>query len=340
MSANTFGTLFRVHSFGESHGSAMGAVIDGCPAGVPLDLGRVQKELGRRRPGGSPEVSARRETDQVELLSGVFEGRTLGTPLAFLVHNQDARSQDYNRETQRPGHADDVWLKKFGHSDYRGGGRASGRETLSRVIGGAVARMVMEREVPELSIVSFARSLGPFELAEEERQEFLKMNEAYPADSFAARFPSPRRRESLTQALSELKEKGDSWGGVGEIVIRGAPAGLGQPVFRKLKSDLTAALMSVGAASAVELGDGLHQAERSGVNFHGGSSQVYGGIRGGISTGEDIVLRVHVKPTSSILDVAKKGRHDPCILIRALPVFEAMTALVLVDHLLWRRLDR
>lgn len=318
--ANTFGTLFRVHSFGESHGTALGAVVDGCPAGVGFDHELLRRELDRRRPGSGPAVSARAEADECEILSGVFEGRTLGTPIAMLVRNRDARSQDYQKIAQQPraGHADDVWKNKFGHSDPRGGGRSSGRETLARVMGGAVARMMMGALTPELSIESFAAEIGPFKLSQ-----------------------ADQKTEEVSEALMKLREQGNSWGGIAEIQLKAVPVGLGQPVFRKLKSDLTAALMGVGAVSAVEFGQGLHVAERDGVSFHRNAGEdVYGGIRGGISTGETIVVRAHIKPTSSILEVAKQGRHDPCVLIRALPVLESMVALVMADHLLWQRLDK
>lgn len=340
MSANSFGQLFRIHSFGESHGTALGVVIDGCPSGIPFDLQFLQSELDRRKPGGK-NVSARQESDQVEVLSGVFEGRTLGTPIAMMVRNQDSRSQDYAEiaKKARSGHADDVWREKFAHVDPRGGGRSSGRETVARVMAGAVAKMFLREACPDILIRGFACNLGPIELSGEERREFLLSTKS--ADEFVARFPSMSRSSELERGLQALKENGNSWGGVCEIVIQKPPRSLGQPVFHKLKSDLAAALMSVGAASAVELGEGLHDRDRDGLSFHhNGDSSAYGGIRGGISTGETISLKVHVKPTSSILDVAKKGRHDPCVLIRAIPVFESMVALTLADHLLWCRLDR
>lgn len=318
--ANTFGVHFKVHSFGESHGAALGAIVDGCPAGVRFDHELLQRELDRRKPGTSSSVSARAEADQCEILSGVFEGKTLGTPIAMMVRNLDARSQDYEKIAKQPraGHADDVWKEKFGHSDPRGGGRSSGRETIARVMGGAVARMVMRELAPEMAVESFAREIGPYKLTK-----------------------ADQKKEEVASALVKLREQGNSWGGIAEIHVNGVPKGLGQPVFRKLKSDLTAALMSVGAVSAVEFGDGLHSPSRDGISMHKNSGEeVYGGVRGGISTGEPIVLRAHVKPTSSILDVAKQGRHDPCVLIRALPVLESMAALVVVDHLLWQRLDK
>lgn len=355
MSANTFGSLFRLTSFGESHGAALGAVIDGCPAGLEFDEALLRRELARRRPGlwdgdaaaapgARPEtvapVSARQEADEPEILSGVFEGKTLGTPIAIQVRNRDARSKDYDalKDNPRAGHADDTWAAKFGHRDHRGGGRASGRETVARVMGGAVAKMLLARIAPGLRVRAYAEALGSHRLTDAEKTAFLGGTDD--ADRFAARFPSPRAAEVVAD-LRRIQAAHDSWGGVAELVIQGAPAGWGQPVFRKLKSDLAQAMMSVGAASAFELGEGLHDPATTGRAFHQDpASRNYGGIRGGLSTGEDIRFRVHFKPTSSILDVAKQGRHDPCIVIRAIPVLEAMTSLVLADHALWSRLDR
>lgn len=349
MSANSFGHLFKMTSFGESHGPALGVVIEGCPAGVIFDLEFLNTELQRRRPGiwsgltnATAPVSARQEPDVPEVLSGVFEGRTLGTPITIMVRNHDARSIDYAelKDQHRAGHADDVWQTKFGHRDHRGGGRSSGRETVARVMAGAVAQMILGQVSPKLKIRAFARQIGPFELTALERADFLKTPVGNSADKYAARFPSPRHQE-VSLGLQKTRDAHDSWGGVAEIVIQDIPAGWGQPVFRKLKSDLAQAMISVGAASAFELGEGLHHPESTGQVFHQQASAAnYGGIRGGISTGEDIHFKVHFKPTSSILDVAKKGRHDPCIVIRAIPVLQAMTALVLADHALWSRLDR
>lgn len=340
MSANRFGSRFSITSFGESHGTALGVVIDGCPAGVSFDENLLKKELERRRPGhhGSGQiVSGRQETDQVEVLSGVFEGQTLGTPLAMIVRNQDARSQDYGqiKNAPRPGHADDMWKKKFGHSDHRGGGRSSGRETVSRVMAGAVAQMMMKQISAPTRITGYASQIGPISLTAEERQQVSSVD----VDSYQARFPSARDQE-VAKLLKEAQENGDSHGGIAEILIEKPPAFLGQPVFHKLKSDLAQAFLSVGATNGFELGLGFESSAVKGTDFHQGSQDVYGGIRGGISTGESILLRVSFKPTSSILDVAKKGRHDPCIVTRAIPVLEAMTWLVLADHYLWSRTDR
>lgn len=354
MSANSFGHHFVITSFGESHGKALGVVIDGCPAGVPFDEELLRRELGRRRPGqkerdGQVLVTSRDEADAPEVLSGVYEGRTLGTPIAILVRNQDAHSADYKDiaadplNSPRRGHADDLWRRKFGHSDPRGGGRASGRETVSRVMGGAVAKMFLRHQVPTLAVTGFARAIGPYSLDAEELAAIDKQAPtARDIDRYNARFPSEKGTAAIVELLSAAKRDGKSYGGVAELWLDGVPVGLGQPVFHKLKSDLAAAMMSVGATSAVELGEGSAAADAEGSHFHAASSDaaVYGGVRGGISTGERIVLRAAFKPTSSVLDVAKRGRHDPCIVPRAIPVLEAMAYLVLADHALWARGDR
>jgi chorismate synthase len=352
MSPNSFGSRFVVTTFGESHGIALGVVIDGCPSGIPFDVEFLARELERRRPGGAL-VSGRQEGDLPEVLSGVFEGKTLGTPIAILVRNQDARSQDYfeiaaGTPTRtggvapgavRIGHADDVWRVKFGHSDPRGGGRSSGRETVARVMGGAVARMVLRELAPELKIQAFADQIGPEVLSSGETTKAIAMEPAQ-IDTFPARFPSERASSRITALLEGAKRDGESYGGRAFIRAAGVPAGLGQPVFHKLKADLASAFFGIGATSAVEIGQGAEAALAEGSAFHASNDGQYGGIRGGISTGDPIEARVSFKPTSSVLDVAKRGRHDPCIVPRALPVLEAMMALVLVDHLLWAKTDR
>ncbi len=339
MSANTFGTIFRLSTFGESHGAALGAVIDGCPAGVTFEEAVLLGDLERRRPGvwDTRQVnSGRQETDAPEILSGIYEGKTLGTPIAVLVRNQDARSADYANIASRTGHADQVWKDKFGHVDPRGGGRSSGRETVARVIGGAFARMFLRQAFPTLRITGFAREIGKFKLTEEEIAFFLKEKQS--ADQFSARYPGCAHLK-IKEALLAAQAAGDSLGGIAEIRVEGMPQGLGQPVFHKLKADLAGAMLGVGAVSSFELGSSAEG--KTGAQFHQdphGAS--YGGILGGISTGDDLIFRVGFKPTSSIMDVAKKGRHDPCIVPRAIPVLEAMTAMVLADHALWMRGDR
>jgi len=333
MSANTFGRRFSITTFGESHGPGLGVVVDGCPAGVKWNESLLQREMDRRRPGSSALVSARNEADLPELLSGVYQGLTLGTPIALLVRNKDQRSEDYNEiEAQlravgqgiaRPGHADDVWRAKFGHSDPRGGGRSSGRETLCRVLGGAVAQMFLRPLLPAMEVRGVARAIGPFRVRSGE---------------------DARKLPEVEKLLIDAKADGKSYGGEVEITIEGVPQGLGQPVFHKLKADLASAFLGVGATAGVEIGEGFESADTEGSEFHSregrGETAPYGGIRGGIATGAPIVARVAFKPTSSVLDIAKKGRHDPCIVPRAIPVLENMAWLVLADHVLWARSDR
>jgi chorismate synthase len=323
MSANSFGSRFVVTTFGESHGPAMGVIIDGCPAGLDWQDHIIRENLLRRRPGSQSVVSGRGEMDDYEILSGVFENRTLGTPICLIVRNKDTRSQDYDsiKNQPRAGHADDVWKNKFLHSDHRGGGRASGRETVTRVLAGSVAQMLCGRLVPALQVRARIVEIG---------------GEVVTPSAGNSVLPT-----EMIQKLEKAKEIGESFGGVIEVKLTDAPAGLGQPVFHKLKADLTSALMSIGAVTGVELGAGATSSQQKGTDFHSDpTSSRYGGIRGGLSTGEPIIFRVHLKPTSSILDVAKKGRHDPFIGIRALPVVESMIYLVLADHLLWIRTDR
>lgn len=313
---NRFGNLFTLSTFGESHGNALGAVIDGCPSGVNFDEDFLVQQLERRRPG-KENVSQRKETDRPEVLSGVFEGKTLGTPIAILIRNQDARSQEYDkiRSAPRAGHADDVWKDKFGISDYRGGGRSSGRETVARVIGGSIAQMFLKQFYSQFQIQGFLQQVGPLSLTFEDQ----KPNE-------------------LKELLSKAQAEGESFGARIGISIHGVPKNLGQPVFHKLKSDLAAAMLSVGATNSFEFQNSDEVAKAKGTEFH--QKQNYNGIRGGISTGEPIFFSVTMKPTSSILDIAKQGRHDPCIGIRAVPVLESMAALVIADHVLWARTDQ
>jgi len=343
MGANTFGRLFTITSFGESHGPALGVVVDGCPAGIAFDKDLLVHELRRRRPGSSSVVSARQEADEPEILSGVYQGKTLGTPIAMVVRSTDPRSEDYNEITQtpRPGHADDVWKQKFGHVDPRGGGRASGRETVARVMGGAVAHMMMGEISPDTHVTGFARAIGPHVVTEEDVKA-IPAGQVKFIDQYVARFPSPTQSAQVKTLLEEARNNGRSFGGLVELWVDQPPAGLGQPVFNKLKADLAGAFLSVGATHGVEFGAGFEASKAEGTVFHrpqGGPSP-YGGIRGGISTGERIVVRIPFKPTATVLDNAKRGRHDPCIVPRAIPVLESMAWLVLADHLLWQRCDR
>jgi chorismate synthase len=320
MSANIFGERFKFISFGESHGPAYGVVIEGMPANIQIDEQLLNKNMQRRRPGQGDHTTARNESDVPEILSGVFEGKSLGTPITVIVRNSDQRSGDYDQIKIAPriGHADDVWKNKFGHADHRGGGRSSGRETLCRVIAGSFAQMIFQSLKFKTEVYAFAEQIGPHKLTE-----------------------SKDLPENIKSFLSEAKTQGESYGGIVKCRIQQTPKNLGQPIFHKLKSDLASAMMGLGAVEGFEFGAGFASAMIKGSDFHSkAESENYGGIRGGISTGEEITFRVAFKPTSSITDVAKKGRHDPCIIPRALPVVEAMAWCVLADHLLWCRTDQ
>ncbi len=326
---NTFGSLFRLTTFGESHGPAMGAVIDGCPAGVPLTRERIQAALDRRRPGQSAVTTARAEADQVEILSGVFEDKTVGTPIAAIVRNQDQRSNDYDRlkMVDRPGHADRVWRERYHHRDHRGGGRTSGRETLCRVIGGTVAEALLERELPELSIVAWVGQVGALQ-APVPAPGLTRAQ----VDQHPTRCPDPSTAERMQEEILAAKEQGDSLGGAIDLRVEGLPVGLGEPVFGKLKATIAQAVSSIGAVTGVAWGppDLFSQLTQRGSTFHA-SAAAYGGIQGGLSNGEPLILRTWFKPPATLADHAKGGRHDPCILPRAVPVIEAMVSLVLAD---------
>ena len=357
MSDNSFGHLFRFTTWGESHGPALGCVVDGTPPGIALSEADIQHWLDRRKPGQSRFVTQRREPDQVEILSGLFEGRTTGTPISLLIRNQDQRERDYQKikEQFRPGHADyTYWAKYGGHRDYRGGGRASARETAARVGAGAIARKVLSHVLGEnvtirgalIQIGSLAIDRGRWEWAEVDRNPFW-----CPDGATVGRWE---------EHLDGVRKAGSSVGAIIEIVASGLPVGLGAPIYGKLDADLASAMMSINAVKGVEIGAGFAAAALSGEEnadeMRMESSRIKflsnkaGGILGGISTGQDIVVRFAVKPTSSILtprrgvttdgkeiDVSTTGRHDPCVGIRAVPVGEALMALVLADHLLRHR---
>lgn len=343
MRGNQFGRLFTLSTFGESHGPALGAVVDGCPAGVVWQQEMLHRFMERRRPGQNKFVSSRQEPDQVEVLSGVYDNLTLGTPITAVVYNKDARSNDYNPKqmAMRQGHATDLWQDKFGHSDPRGSGRASGRETLSRVIGGAIARMFVNQVYPEAQIIAFTKRIGSTGLSDADCVDIAEAIESDPwhIDEFSLRCPSAEKNEQMEMLMAEARETGESYGGESFIRLAGLPRGLGQPVFAKLKSELSGAFMSLGATAGVELGLGFESAKASGKEFHN-SRQDYGGIRGGLSTGDPITFKVAFKPTSTRKEMATEGRHDPCIVPRAVPVLESMAWLVLADQILLSRLDR
>jgi chorismate synthase len=361
MSGNTFGTIFRITTWGESHGRAVGVVVDGCPAGMALAAEDIQKELDRRKPGQSRVSTARKEADRVEILSGIFEGRTAGTPISLLVWNKDADSSAYDllRDKPRPGHADYAYQMKYGLRDHRGGGRASARETVGRVAAGAVAKKLLADA--GIVIVAYVTELGGI-TAEVVSSDLLQLQAV--AESNAVRCPDSAAAERMMQRLEGVRAQGDSLGGVVVITAVGVPAGLGEPVFDKLDADLAKALMSIGAVKAVEIGAGRECAALRGSEMNDPllwrdgrvefESNHAGGILGGISTGAPIVCTISVKPTPSIakqqstVDLSRgeaeeikiKGRHDPAIPPRIVPVAEAMVALVLADHLLRQRAAR
>lgn len=338
MRGNSFGNFFVLTTFGESHGPAIGAVIDGCPAGVEFSLQDIDDALRRRRPGQSAISSARKEEDRAEILSGVWENRTLGTPISVIVRNLDARSTDYEASTFRLGHADRTWTTKYDHRDFRGGGRSSGRETIARVIGGTIAERVLPQET---RIIGFTKQIGQTGLNDVPAHLTRVV-----VDSFSTRCPDPELNAIIEAELVSLKTRGDSVGGIATLHIDGVPAGLGEPVFAKVKSRLADAMMGIGAVAGVTFGDAFNECLRYGTEFHeqaagaetGIALRSYG-IQGGITSGTRIVLNVAVKPTSTTGEMARQGRHDPCIVPRIIPVLESMAALVLADLWLAARLD-
>lgn len=342
MPGSSFGEFFRITTFGESHGPAVGVIIDGVTPGVELDLAAIQHEMDRRRPGQSKVVTQRKEPDTIEVLSGVFEGRTTGTPLAMILYNKDARSSAYEpiKDLFRPGHADYTYLKKYGLRDYRGGGRASARETAARVAAGAVAKQLLARR--GVTIVAYTLRAGGVQC----RTIDLDQIERNPM-----RAPDAAAAEEMIQRVEAARAKGDSLGGILECRVTGVSAGLGDPVFDKLDAALAGAIMSIPAIKGIEFGTGFAAADLSGSEHNDGMTpdgyitNHAGGILGGISSGQDILFRAVIKPTSSIstpqktvntanepVDIQTKGRHDPCLCPRAVPVIEAMVALVLEDH--------
>lgn len=326
MASNSFGNLFRITTFGESHGPALGVVIDGCPAGIGLREEDFLPELARRRPGQSEVTTARKEDDAPQILSGVFEGRTTGMPICVVVFNRGQRSQDYEalRETFRPGHADETYAGKYGHRDHRGGGRASGRETVTRVIAGVVARKILPEDV---RIIAHTKRIGPLE-AREFVPETIEQNPMRCAD--------PGVAKEMESHVLRLKAAHDSVGGLVAVVVKNTPRHLGEPVFQKLKAQLAQAILSIGAVTGFAYGAGFEAARMQGLQYVADRAH-FGGILGGISTGEDLALTVSIKPSTSVGEVARKGRHDPCIVPRVIPVVEAMVAIVLADAWLLQR---
>lgn len=348
MAGNTFGSVFRVSTFGESHGPAIGGVIDGCPPGLSLSEEDLQFDLDRRKPGTSRYTTARREADSVKILSGVFEGKTTGTPIGLLIENGDQRSQDYGniKNTFRPGHADYTYQQKYGLRDYRGGGRSSARETAIRVAAGAIAKKYLAEQC-QIQIIGFMSALGPIKVQNID-YSLINTNPFF--------FPDKSKLEELDSYMRDLKKSGDSIGAKVSVVAKGMPVGLGEPVFDRLDADIAHAMMGINAVKGVEVGDGFAVVEQKGSEHRdeltpeGFASNHAGGVLGGISTGQDLVVHMALKPTSSIgvsgktidiegnpSEIITKGRHDPCVGIRAVPVAEAMLALVIMDHLMLHR---
>lgn len=349
MSGSTYGNIFKITTWGESHGKAVGVVVDGCPAGINLSENDIQKFLDRRKPGQSKYTTQRNEDDKVELLSGIFEGKTTGSPISMIVHNKDHHSADYSQIASyyRPGHADYTFDEKYGFRDYRGGGRSSGRETIGRVAGGAIASKILEQL--NISILTYSKAIGNIEIDYNNfNPSEINNNSLYMPDHSAA----VRAGELLKEKMAEK----DSVGGIIECLIDGMPAGIGEPVFEKLDANLAKAVMSIGAVKGIEIGDGFAVSHSTGSDnndgFRSENGKIFktanhaGGILGGISDGSQIVLRAAVKPTPSIartqstvtksgenIDVNIKGRHDPIIVPRAVVVVESMTAITLVDML-------
>ncbi len=348
MSGNTFGTLFTVSSFGESHGPAIGCVVDGCPPGLSLCCADIQQDLDRRKPGTSRHVTQRKESDTVEILSGVFEGKTTGTPIALLIRNEDQRSKDYGNiaETFRPGHADYTYTQKYGFRDYRGGGRASARETAARVAAGAIAKKwLFERH--GVTVRGYLEQLGDITIAFND-WDAVSQNPFFAPDASVVKM--------LEEYMDKVRKSGDSVGAKLAVVAQNVPVGWGEPVFDRLDAEIAYALMSINAVKGVSIGAGFECVTQKGSQHgdemtpQGFLSNHSGGILGGISTGQDIIAHYAIKPTSSIriprnsIDkagnpvlVATEGRHDPCVGIRATPIAEAMLALVLIDHALRQR---
>ena len=350
MAGNTFGNLFKLTTFGESHGEALGGIIDGCPPGITLDFEAIQFEMSRRKPGQSAIVTQRKENDEVQFLSGIFEGKTTGTPIGFIIPNTNQKSDDYShiKDTYRPSHADYVYEKKYGIRDYRGGGRSSARETASRVVAGAIAKQV----IPEIKINAFVSSVGDIFIDKPYQDlDFSKI------ESNPVRCPDEASAKKMEDYIKQIRKEGDTVGGTITCVIQNVPIGLGEPVFDKLHAELGKAMLSINAVKGFEYGSGFCGAKMKGSEHNDlhnpdgtTKSNLSGGIQGGISNGMDIYFRVAFKPVATIMqsqqtldnqgniiEMHGKGRHDPCVVPRAVPIVEAMAALVITDFTLLAR---
>ena len=347
MAGNSFGTLFKLTSFGESHGEALGGIIDGCPAGIELDFEAITKEMNRRKPGQSTIVTQRKESDDVKFLSGIFEGKTTGMPIGFTISNINEKSDDYShiKEVYRPSHADYVYEKKYGIRDYRGGGRSSARETVSRVVAGAIAKQIL----PQIKINAFVSSVG--EIFIDKPYQALDFSKT---ESNPVRCPDEKTAEKMEAYIKQIRKEGDSVGGTITCVLQNVPIGLGEPVFDKLHAELGKAMLSINAVKGFEYGSGFCGAKMKGSEHNDlynpdgtTKSNLSGGIQGGISNGMDIYFRVAFKPVATIMQTQEtidkegnlvemqgKGRHDPCVVPRAVPIVEAMAAMVLADFYL------
>ena len=347
MAGNTFGNIFKVTTFGESHGPALGGVIDGCPPGITLDLKLIENEMQRRKPGQSSIVTQRKEEDTVTFYSGIFEGKTTGTPIGFLIHNKDQKSKDYShiKKTYRPSHADYVYDKKYGHRDYRGGGRSSARETACRVVAGAIAKQIIK----EIKITAFVSSVGEIKVDKNYKSLDFSNIEKNPV-----RCADPDAAIVMEKYIKEIRKEGDTVGGIVTCVIENCPIGIGEPVFDKLHAELGKAMLSINAVKGFEFGSGFNGTKLKGSEHNdsfesNGTTKTNnsGGIQGGISNGMDIYFNVAFKPVATIMksqktidsnnnevEMSGKGRHDPCVVPRAVPIVEAMSALVILDYIL------
>ena len=347
MAGNTFGKILKLTTFGESHGEAIGGIIDGCPAGIQLDFEAIKNDMQRRKPGQSAIVTQRKEEDEVQFLSGIFEGKTTGTPIGFLIPNTNQKSNDYSeiKDTYRPSHADYVYEKKYGIRDYRGGGRSSARETASRVVGGAIAKQI----ISNIKITAFVSSVGEIFIDKPYQElDFSKI------ENNVVRCPDEETAIKMEKFIKEIKKQGDTVGGTIMCVIQNVPIGLGDPVFDKLHADLGKAMLSINAVKGIEFGSGFCGAKMKGSDHNDlynedgtTKTNLSGGIQGGISNGMDIYFRIAFKPVATliqkqevltnlneIIELQGKGRHDPCVLPRAVPIVEAMAALVMADNFL------
>ena len=353
MSGNIYGTLFRLATYGESHGPAIGGVIDGCPAGIALDFEAIQRDLNRRKPGQSAIVTQRKEPDEVSFYSGIFEGKTTGTPIGFAIHNTNQKSHDYShiKDSYRPSHADYVYDEKYGIRDYRGGGRSSARETASRVVAGAIAKQFLA----PISIQAYVSGVGTLTMNTPPSQVDFSTIEENPV-----RCPDPKMAEEMEAYIKQIRKEGDTVGGIITCVIKNVPVGLGEPAFDKLHAELGKAMLSINAVKGFEYGSGFGGTQMKGSEHNDlfntdGTTQTnrYGGIQGGISNGMDIYFNVAFKPVATIMqhqetinskgekvDMQGKGRHDPCVVPRAVPIVEAMAALVLADFSLLKRTNK